>query len=313
MKTKNINTNPLLKNILVHPLRGWGQKVFFIATIFFTLTIHHLHAQVFTTQMGLNARPTSLLSNWANRPEILNYIVSYEGPANFPVKIKATFKDGSGNAIGASDLNLTPNRIFTIGNTVLQSKDAVLLQSIRFTGNVQRTLNASGRLPAGSYQLSLQILNAATLEPLSEDQTRPFNVVSFQLPILMQPQNETVLSAEQARVAITFRWTQLAPAPTQERITYQLQVFEVQEGQTPMQAFRSNQPLVNQEVSGVTQYIWQPQLYLSDSAQNRQFIWTVQTLDANGFGFNNGVGDGRSEPFWFSIKSSKEILQDRKQ
>jgi len=297
-------------------LKKWVTHLCIMFLLSITTIFQQLHAQAFTTQMVLNARPTSLLSDWANHPEILNYIVTYAGGAiagNYSAKIIATFKDGTGNIIGTSDLNLLPVRIFIPGTIILQSKDAVLLQCIRFTGNMQRSINATGRLPAGSYQLALQIIDAKTLQKLTNEISRPFNVMSYQLPILMQPQNQSVLMAEQARVAITFRWTPLAPAPMQERISYLLQIFEIQEGQTAMQAFQSNQPILNQQVLGVTQYIWQPQLYMADSAQNRKFIWTIQTIDSRGLGFNNGVGDGRSEPFWFEIKSAKEILKDRKE
>ena len=44
-----------------------------------------------------------------------------------------------------------------------------------------------------------------------------------------------------------------------------------------------------------------------------RFIWTIQTIDEQGAGFNSGVGDGRSEPFWFQIKSTKEIFDKRKE
>ena len=77
--------------------------------------------------MTLSARPTALLSNWAQRPDILIYTINYEGPENFPVKIKATFSDGAGNAIGTSDLNFVPNTFFNAGTSVLLAKDAVLL------------------------------------------------------------------------------------------------------------------------------------------------------------------------------------------
>ena|ERR1035437_1682009 len=305
MKSKNknyISFNTLIKKI----------SLTFLVMIF----LFQLNAQTFTAQMVLVARPTSLLADWANHPEILNYIVTYYGGpigGNYSAKIIVTFKDGTGNIIGTSDLNLLPARIFASGTIILHSKDVVLLQTIRFTGNVQRTINATGRLPEGNYQLSLQIVDAKTLQKLTAEIVRPFFVMSYQLPILMQPQNQSVLMAEQARAAITFRWTPLAPAPTQDRISYLLQIFEVMEGQNPMQAFRSNQPILNQQVLGVTQYVWQPQLYFADSSQNRKFIWTIQTIDSKGFGFNNGVGDGRSEPFWFEIKSAKEILNNRKE
>jgi hypothetical protein len=258
MKSKNknyISFNTLIKKI----------SLTFLVMIF----LFQLNAQTFTAQMVLVARPTSLLADWANHPEILNYIVTYYGGpigGNYSAKIIVTFKDGTGNIIGTSDLNLLPARIFASGTIILHSKDVVLLQTIRFTGNVQRTINATGRLPEGNYQLSLQIVDAKTLQKLTAEIVRPFFVMSYQLPILMQPQNQSVLMAEQARAAITFRWTPLAPAPTQDRISYLLQIFEVMEGQNPMQAFRSNQPILNQQVLGVTQYVWQPQLYFADSS-----------------------------------------------
>ncbi|MEO9209814.1 MAG: hypothetical protein ABI208_01880 [Ginsengibacter sp.] len=308
---------PLIYNSQPHKKYSFGhfrKKLLLLSVCIASIAFQQIHAQIITTQMTLSARPTSQLANWANYPQILNYIVTYQSAmGNYTVKIVATFKDGTGNVIGTSDLNLLPNRKLQQGTTVLQSKDVILLQSIHFTNSIQRNLITSGRLPEGNYQLSLKIIDAETLKPLTDETMRPFTVLGYQLPILMAPQNESVLSAEQARVAITFRWTPLAPPPSQERITYLLQIFEILEGQTPMQAFRSNWPLLNQQVKGTTQFIWHPQLYFADSSQNRKFIWTIQTVDSDGYGFNNGVGDGRSEPFWFEIKSAKEILNDRKE
>jgi hypothetical protein len=296
-----------------------SNKKYFLLSLLILIATQNLSAQLFKAQMVLTARPTSLLSDWPNHPEILNYIVTYAGGTvggNYTTKIIATYKDASGTIIGTTDLNLVPNHIFSPGISILQSRDAVLLQCIRFTGNIQRTINTTGRLPQGSYQLALQLVDAQTLQPLTAEIFRPFTVMSYQLPILLHPQDKMVLEAEQARVAITFRWTPLSPAPpptaTQNQTRYLLQIFEVLPGQTPMQAFRSNQPILNKEILGATQFIWQPQLYLAASSENRKLIWTIQTPDTQNIGFNNGVGDGRSEPFWFEIKSLKEILDDRK-
>jgi hypothetical protein len=292
---------------------------YFLLIMLFSLAMQNLSAQLFKVQMVLSARPTSLLADWPNHPEILNYIVTYTGgpvAGNYATKIIATYKDASGNIIGSTDLNLVPNHIFSPGISILQSRDAVLLQCMRFTGNIQRTINATGKLPQGSYQLALQLIDAQTLQPLTAEIFRPFTVMGYQLPILLHPQDKMVLDAAQARVAITFRWTPISPAPppttTQTQTTYLLQIFEILPGQTPMQAFRSNQPILNKEILGATQYIWQPQLYLAGSSENRKLIWTIQTPDSQNTGYNNGVGDGRSEPFWFEIKSAKEILDDRK-
>jgi hypothetical protein len=145
----------------------------------------------------------------------------------------------------------------------------------------------------------------------------------------MMPANETVLDIEKAKAAITFRWTPVAPRPIQP-LAYRVTVFEVLAGQTPMQALRSNQPLLAKDVIGTTQYIWQPQLGLTmccldgdpdvDLKMKKDsggvvhgdvdfdldayaFIWTLQTFDLQGrpFGDGNINGDGISEPNVFFI------------
>jgi hypothetical protein len=78
----------------------------------------------------------------------------------------------------------------------------------------------------------------------------------------MTPANETILDIEKAKNVITFRWTPVAPRPA-EILTYRVTVFEILPNQTPMQALRSNQPLLAKDIIGTTQFIWQPQLGLT--------------------------------------------------
>src|SRR5690606_3568491 len=101
---------------------------------------------------------------------------------------------------------------------------------------------------------------------------------SYQLPILVKPADGAGLEAHIAQQMITFRWTSLVPAYP-GLLNYRVQVFEVLPGQTPMQAFRGNRPVLSEfAIKGTTQYIWRPNLPMLDSTANRQFIWTVQTL-----------------------------------
>jgi hypothetical protein len=145
----------------------------------------------------------------------------------------------------------------------------------------------------------------------------------------MMPANDMVLAIEKAKTAITFRWTPVAPRPT-DILTYRVTVFEVLPNQTPMQALRSNQPLLAKDIIGTTQFIWQPQLALTQCCWGNTgdpdfdlkmrkdsggvvhgdpdfdayaFIWTIQTLDSQGvpFGDGNINGDGISEPNVFFI------------
>ena len=85
-------------------------------------------------------------------------------------------------------------------------------------------------------------------------------------------------------------------------------MFEVLDKQNAMRALRSNQPLLDKEVVGATQFIWQPQLSFADSA-NRKFIWTIQSLDFNHLPIVSEVpnGEGRSEPKVFIIATGTAV------
>jgi hypothetical protein len=195
-----------------------------------------------------------------------------------------------------------------------------------FNGKYKASLERTGKLPAGSYQLCVQLVAPVTFQTMSEERCRIFTIAAFQLPIPMMPANETMLDIEKAKAAITFRWTPVAPRPA-ELLTYRVTVFEILTNQTPMQALRSNQPLLAKDIFGTTQFIWQPQLGLTmcctgdpdfdlkmkkDTTRHigpdmepdaYAFIWTLQTLDSRGvpFGDGNINGDGISEPNVFFI------------
>jgi hypothetical protein len=125
----------------------------------------------------------------------------------------------------------------------------------------------------------------------------------------MKPYNEEVLDAKKAQTAIIFRWTPVVPRQTSP-VTYRIQVFEVLPTQSPVQALRSNQPLLDKEILAATQFIWQPQLsFLSnegDSLKLPAFIWTIQTLDKGvPVTRTDGNGEGRSEPIIFFVNPDK--------
>ncbi|MCY1522826.1 hypothetical protein D9M68_576980 [compost metagenome] len=180
--------------------------------------------------------------------------------------------------------------------------DAFQVQNLRFSGKNEALLQRTGQLKAGLYEITVEVMNAAG-DVVRAKQTRSFSITGYQLPLLMSPADGSMLDAHTAQNTIVFRWTSLIPGLPGPP-DYKIQVFEVLPGQTPMQAFRANQPLLNEWVSrGTTQYIWRPGLAMLDSTANKKFIWTVQTFDREGkpvqvMETNN---EGRSQPAIFSI------------
>lgn len=263
-------------------------------------------AQINTT-LNVLTNPTATLSDWANQNAIVNFIVTKgdSGSINVIFKTDITLLDGT--IVGTTDVTKATPITLTRGTRVFFSKDVLLLQIMQFSGKYKTILERTGKLPADNYQLSVQILQPTTFQPLVTAKTKNFNVVALQLPILVMPLNNDSLNRLVAQTAIMFRWTPLIPR-TQILPTYRLQVFEVLSHQQPVQALRSNQPLLDINVRGITQYIWQPRLAFNtaDSIPVK-FIWTLQTLDDKGQPAvqTDGNGESRSEPFIFTIRTKQ--------
>jgi hypothetical protein len=267
------------------------------------LILQAARAQV-SLNLALNSRPQPWLSDWGN-PVNGVMIITYTPGAglNSPViKIRTTLLNENGSPIGTSNINAARTYTLRPGVNQFTIADALQLQNLMLAGNLQNLLQRTGRLPAGQYQLMVELVNTnGTL--VQAKQARPFFITSYQLPVLMQPANGSSLDAHIAQSVITFRWTSLVPN-TGEIPVYRVQVFEILPGQEPMQAFRGNRPVLDEQaMQGTTQYIWRPNLPMIDSTANRQFIWTVQTFDVNGqpIPTTDMNLQGRSEPAIFTI------------
>lgn len=279
------------------------KKYNLIIALGFLLIVQIVQSQI-TVNLALNSRPQPWLSQWGN-PINGQMIITYmKGPVQgeAQVKLRTTLSDESGNIIGASNLNAS--RIYTLreGVNLFTMAEALQLQNLVLSGKVQNLLQRTGRLMAGQYQLKVEVVNVSGDVVLAR-QTHPFFIASYQLPRLMVPADGAELDALVAQSLITFRWTGLIPN-TSEFPTYRVQVFEILPGQTPMQAFRGNFPILDETaLRGTTQYIWRTSLPMLDDTANHKFIWTVQTLDMEGHPIpsNDMNNQGRSEPAIFTI------------
>lgn len=230
--------------------------------------------QLFKLDMLLNATPPAQLTEWGNRREVLTLIVT--GQPGLPpadVKIKTEIKLLDGTVVGTTDLARASTYNIATATAIFTAVDVMPMDKMIFTGKYNSSMLRTGKLPSDNYTLCVQLVRPVDFAPASEQKCKGFYLASMQLPILTLPYNEQVLDAKAAQTAITFRWTALSPR-TANPISYRLQIFEVLENQNPVQALRSNMPLLDQEVKGTTQYIWRPQL---------SFIWQ-QPGDVDGDG-----------------------------
>lgn len=233
-------------------------KKIIIAAI--TLFISATGMAQIVSNLIVNAQPPAQLSEWGNRREVLTLIVTTQATAPRPFKLKTEIKTLDGTVIGSADLAKTP--VFTLttgGTTVLTANDVLPLEYMVFTGKYKNSLERTGKLPADNYTICVQPVQPTDYRPMGEVQCKNFYLASIQLPILMKPYNEEVLDAKKAQTAIIFRWAPLVPRQISP-VTYRIQVFEVLPTQSPVQALRSNQPLLDKEILAATQFIWQPQI-----------------------------------------------------
>jgi hypothetical protein len=283
-------------------------------------------AQV-NVNLVVSNNPPGTLIEWGTKKEVLTYVVVNQGqPRQALIKTTITLTDGT--PVAAT--NLSAARPITLERgvtTILYAIDVMPLQTMVFVGKFKNTLEKTGKLPAGTYQICVQLVNPVDLLPVSEQRCRIFSLAAFQLPILVLPADEDVLDMIMAKTAITFRWTPVTPRPGLP-VKYRVLVFEILENQNPLQAMRSNKPLLSKDVIGTTQYIWQPQLAFmplqvldgNDESQFQnlpaiagRFVWTVQSFDNNDvpFGDGNINGDGISEPYSFVVGDKQFTLTHR--
>jgi hypothetical protein len=283
------------------------------------------------TNLVVSANPPGTLIEWATKKETLTYIILNRTGAPRQVLVKAVIRTTDGMV--AATTNLSRAKIINImdGTTILSAAEVIPLETMIFNGKFKSTLDKTGKLPVGTYELCVQLVTPVDFVPVSQERCRVFNVAGFQLPIAVIPNNEAILDLDKAKTTITFRWTPISPRPA-EPVIYKVLVFEILENQTPMQALRSNQPLLAQEVFGTTQYIWQHQLSFlpccnetetnNDDSLSTElinginaygFIWTVQAFDALKRPFSDGNinGDGIGEPNAFFIDRRPAIQRKK--
>lgn len=115
------------------------------------------------------------------------------------------------------------------------------------------------------------------------------------------PENNKKLLQKDVKESITFRWTKMSGAS--ENATYRLKVWQLMEGQTGLQAMKSNNPVATKEVKNAME-LAVPGIYTGPCKPPYlcDFIWAVEMVS----------NDGRictSEPTVFKIGNNDIDIQ----
>ncbi|MBI5647224.1 MAG: carboxypeptidase regulatory-like domain-containing protein [Ignavibacteriae bacterium] len=255
-------------------------------------------AQQLRLTLTMSAKPSPYISDWATHRETVLLTVMNPGSAPVDAKLRAIVRlDGTIKA--QTRTAAVPVVSVPPGVSTYYADQILPPEAVSFSGGVERTAMRTGMLPAGTYELCVDLVDASGAQPLSQPACRNFQVTSYQLPTLLAPENRASLNRA-ARP--TFRWTPVVPAPP-GGARYRVKIFEVLQGQTAGTLLRSGMPVYEQEIAGLTQMLWPTDFQPSGVTKN--YAWSVQVIDDNGRPL--GEQDGWAEPFSFAY--SEDIAQ----
>lgn len=130
--------------------------------------------------------------------------------------------------------------------------------------------------------------------------------------ILLSPADGKLFNSAEGTKPVLFRWTALVPKP-KEAVTYRLKVWQRMQGQSGIEAMRSNQPIVTKDVVNITQAAisniytgpCRPP-YLCD------FVWAVEVLNSEGVLLSNNNSANSSFKFETGDMSATKAEADNK-
>ena len=248
------------------------------------LTLALLSSGIFSQiTVNVSPNPNPDLSAWADRQETVTVTVNNPGQ---PVTVKFNSQlKLNGQVKARTKFAQMPSVYLDRGINVFSAEDIVPYNAVELFDVNKRAIARTGQLPGGNYQLCISLVDEKN-QPVNRfpERCANFLISQIQPPILILPTDNQHLNSDRP----VFNWTPISPIPNGVRISYRLMVFEILKGQNPIQATKSNQPVLDITVAGVSSP-WPPEWDLPSA--NRQYVWTVQAVDDNDkpIGENNGL------------------------
>ena len=203
-------------------------------TCIFLFCLHWANAQNLISNINISmpAQMPASTADWhSNLPPVsITVQVRPDAKRAIPAsiiesKILVTIKNGDSKICGSFTPATAPNAGFNS------------LVKIWRGAEVDQLLGQPCMLKPGSYILSVQFFDGKA-QVLSEESRKPFTVVespgsainTFQPPQAIAPAEGKILSANEAKLPITFKWTPIVPKP-KDLVTYTVSVIEIRKGE----------------------------------------------------------------------------------
>jgi len=254
-----------------------------VICLFILLNSAFILGQVQVT-FSVDSRPTPQISEWENRNElaILTVTNTSEKDDGLEYKIDAKiYIDGT--LIAETRLGDMPILSLPFGTETFFA-DAIIPYNALTIHDVEasrKTITRTGLLPAGFYTFCVRLIDMqGNVISSPQESCRQMVITDYQKPELIYPINEIEIPSNLAP-SIIFRWSPISPPPSgQDGIKYLLAVTEVQQKQSPSQAFLSNYPIIEEEIMGANQFYFPLDISLPDN-EDIQLVWSVKPMMLN--------------------------------
>lgn len=259
----------------------------FLIIVLLSTFLNTISAQVSVT-LNVDSRPTPQISEWVNRANlaILTVTNTDKRKVGSPYKIKVKISLNGSQVLETNNSVATQTLEFGV-QTFLADEiipyDAIVFNSNDFKNKVLQT----GMLPAGNYEFCISLVDLSNnIVSTPNTVCRPMLITDYQMPELLMPIANQVLQSNLLPSTI-FRWSPISPTPQPlDGVKYILAVTEVQNGQTPSQAFFNNYPLIEQEVYGI-QFNWPTDV--DGPSTTKKYVWSVKPVTMSGTPYQSGT------------------------
>lgn len=202
-------------------------------------------------------------------------------------------------------INLGPGEARTLTGRDLSLFDP---SAVRFIGADASTIQRTGRLPEGNYEVCIRALN---YDNITEVLSGPlpacanFRVLYVDPPRTQQPTCESTISTTSPQL-INFLWTQ--PTPALGNVEYLFTIVEVPVGRDPYEAFRTrtSPPFFEHTFSNQTSFTYsvtEPAMRLG-----RTYAWRVRAVDPTSQAVIRNNGESDVCTFVFGAGGSSGVL-----
>ncbi len=256
--------------------------------------------------LNVDSHPDPRISEWVNHSNlailtVTNSDTNLEG-IQYQIRVQM-FLDGNLVVETNNDVDV---QTMSLGTETFLADDIIPYSALVFHNNsIAQHIMQTGLLPAGVYEFCVRLvdLNGQIISD-PEAYCQPMVITAYQMPELLTPLNEEEIES-QLVPSITFTWSPLTPTPpAEDGVKYIIAVTPVNDGQSPAQAFFVNYPIIEEEITGDTQFLWPPSIDAPEEI--RQYVWSVKPVTLDDVPYKYG-SNGFVAVHTFKIKRAEDI------